>query len=62
MTFDREPDLDNANVGMPEHKCMYNGKLPKLVVSRFLFTGKAVPFPWDFEMRGKTVWFLLEKR
>ena len=27
--------MDNANVGMPEHKRMYNGKLPKLVISRF---------------------------
>lgn len=40
MTFDRELDLDNANVGMPEHKCMYNGKLPKMVVPVFLFSKK----------------------
>jgi len=24
MTFDREPDLDNANVGMPERKLQEN--------------------------------------
>ena len=24
MTFDREPDLDNANVGMPEQKFQEN--------------------------------------
>ena len=28
MTFDREPDLDNANVGMPEHNAHFDGKLP----------------------------------
>jgi len=32
MTFDREPDLDNANVGMPEYKFQelrsVNWKLP----------------------------------
>ena len=32
MTFDREPDLDNANVGMPEHMLReyrgINWKLP----------------------------------
>ena len=35
MTFDREPDLDNANVGIPEQK-RKNGKLPNRRLS-FLF-------------------------
>ena len=40
MTFDREPDLDNANVGMPEQKLwekqwIYR-KLPNQVASFFI--------------------------
>ncbi len=35
MTFDREPDLDNANVGTPEQK-RKNGKLPNRWLSVFI--------------------------
>ena len=33
MTFDREPDLDNANVGIPEQK----GKTESYQIGGFLF-------------------------
>ena len=33
MTFDREPDLDNANVGIPEQK----GKTESCQIGGFLF-------------------------
>ena len=35
MTFDREPDLDNANVGIPEQK-RKSGKLPNRWLSFFI--------------------------
>ena len=44
MTFDREPDLDNANVGMPERKfweylCMIFFGVTKLVAPFFIANG-----------------------
>ena len=42
MTFDREPDLDNANGGMPEHNALgitkNYWKLPDWVASFFYFS------------------------
>ena len=48
MTFDREPDLDNANVGIPEQK-RKSGKLPNRWLS-FLFYCEKL---WN--IAGKTV-------
>ena len=42
MTFDREPDLDNANVGMPDMKILgmiqYIKEVTKSVASFLLFS------------------------
>jgi len=40
-TMNLEPDLDNANVGMPEI-CVFARKLPKEGGFRFCFVGKEV--------------------
>ena len=42
MTFDPEPDLDNANVGIPEQK-RKNGKLPNRWLSVLFYCEKL----WD---------------
>ena len=43
MTFDREPDLDNANVGMPDTKILgmiqYIKEVTKSVASFFVVFG-----------------------
>ena len=42
MTFDREPDLDNANVGMPDTRILgrtkYTSEVAKSAASFFLFS------------------------
>ncbi len=62
MTFDREPDLDNANVGMPDTKILgitkYMKEVTKSVASFFVVLGGAFMVKINGEersMAGKSV-------
>ena len=61
MTFDREPDLDNANVGMPDiqvlGKRMLFKEVTKSVTSFFCFGGVYMVMVngMELDIAGKTV-------
>ena len=62
MTFDREPDLDNANVGMPDTRILgrtkYIKEVTKSVVSFFVVFGGVFMVKINGEelnIAGKTV-------
>ena len=57
MTFDREPDLDNANVGIPEQK----GKTESYQIGGFLFyvIGNSYEIPYYIKKPSGQDSFLL---
>ena len=50
--------MDNANVGMPEHKCFFGGKITELAASRFvvMIGGEMIKINGeDLNIDGKTL-------
>ncbi len=60
MTFDREPDLDNANVGMPDNRSIFaEATMSGLPLFSAFFAGSCEPAVWEKRKSMKKSNYLL---